>query len=168
MLLPSIPLGGLALICAHDTYLAEVEAYAFATLASAPLAGALVGSAGYLISCLLPILVYPDLRASNTAWSECVLFAAVFLGFSIGSATSPYAAPSPPCEASIPHLLVGLAALGVGRTLLSAVGKLMCGGGKRLKDANGKDTMTNVVRSFCVTVLTAGAIAGAPPPCSWW
>ena len=98
-----------------------------------------------------------------------MLFAGVFLGFTVGSATSPYVSSSPPCEGSLLHLLAGLVGLGLGRTLLSETAKLLCDEWYlALKDSKGKDTMVNVVRSFWVTLLTAGAIAGTPPPCEWW
>lgn len=120
----------------------------------------------------------PEVRPTNTAWSELLLFAHVYLGIGLGDAIA-HREPLSPCPAAarLPfpaawRFLVGLLALGVGRTALSEALKAALGGSARLKpkDARGRqgDTMTNVCRQCVVTLMTAVGVAATPPPCLWF
>ena len=163
--------GGAISVACFTRFLEAVDAGAVDFARAAPISGA----GAIIAACVVPlVLFYPDVRAANTAWSETILFGAVYAGAAIASATS--AKVACPAGSSTPLSLavqgaLGFALLGVTRGALSALSKAALGGAKTLKriDRNGRsvDTMLGVARSFVVTTLTAWFIAGLPQPCHW-
>jgi len=164
---------GLLVIASFANLLQLLDSAAFSLVAASPVLGGVV----VILCCLIPcLLLYPDVRASNTAWSESVQFCGVYLGITIGSATFPHVPLLCPPSTLSPgavavQYFAGIVLLGVSRTLMSESFKLLLGGTTRLKpiDKSGRprETFLNVARSFMVTILTASLVAAVPPPCSW-
>jgi len=147
---------------------ALLAAGGFAPLAALCSGAATDGSqraiAGYALAIVAALLLFPDKRGST--YEETVSFAGVHLGLFVASCRGAWSVPALPTPhssmAPAAHFVVGLVALGVLRTAVSAAAKQVV---RRLVPAGPLATLAGLARVLLVNAAAAWWVMAIHP--SW-